>query len=68
MSDERLPAPWTSRPCEHCGAEHPPTEDCLVPELDQPPEIDLFSALTELFGPPEEFLPGIYLFTREPKQ
>lgn len=58
MDDTSLPAPWTSRPCEHCGQEHPPVEDCL-PEGD----LDLLEVLEELFGPPEELLPGVLIFS-----
>lgn len=73
MSDEPLPAPWTSRLCETCGNEHPPSEDCLPGEpllrgLDQFPETELLNDLAAIFGPPIEFAPGILLFTKEPKE
>ena len=66
MSD-RLPAPWTSALCPHCGAEHPPSEDCL-PAFDEGGNIDLFEALEELFGTPEEIGPGFFIFSRGPKR
>jgi hypothetical protein len=61
MCDERLPAPWTASLCEHCGREHPPSEDCL------PPDDELFSGLVAVFGPPTEIAPGVFAFLRVPK-